>query len=89
MHDQTCELNKKGINAVFLESAQMDPNVSTQAFDRTSFKLNVWSHLLLYHLAFMHGCTIINNANISMPTQVQNTHTQKTKQKKKKQVLQY
>ena len=36
MHDQTHELNKKGINAVFLGSAQMDPNVSTQAFDRNN-----------------------------------------------------
>ena len=36
MHDQTRELNKKGINAVFLGSAQMDPNASTRAFDRNN-----------------------------------------------------
>ena len=32
MHDQTQELTKQGINAVFLGSAQTDPNADTKAF---------------------------------------------------------
>ena len=33
MHDQTLELSKQGIDAVFLGSAQIDPNADTKAFD--------------------------------------------------------
>ena len=36
MHDQTRELKSKGIDAVFLGSAQTDPDADTRAFDKTN-----------------------------------------------------
>ena len=33
MHDQTLELSTQGIDAVFLGSAEIDPNAGTKAFD--------------------------------------------------------
>ena len=34
MHDQTHELKSKGIDAIFLGSAQTDPNADKRAFDK-------------------------------------------------------
>ena len=34
MHDQTRELKSKGIDAIFLGSAQTDPNADKWAFDK-------------------------------------------------------